>query len=270
MRWVFRSAGGTPLDPNRGKVKSGLKGPGGTVIGGLADRWWKFPAYKSPRFWDFDQVVTTRDGKKVQLVGQVRLRVVSEKDPKMMLDFVEDIAACKYDGKRPGESEEGWENMLVRQFDPLVRAVLRECFGTYHCADFEPACRAIDPRTDVPDPHPEEVYAEVAKVLQERIVQRWGKPYFQDIQVQMREINLPKEVQTNIDRVTAEQARTKSAEQAARTARAEARAIRIKSRALRANPALVQLEIAKACEGGDRCTIVVDGSGRVGAAVPVR
>ncbi len=253
--------GGGPLDPGRHKVKSDLLKPGRHILGPL-DKVWTFPAQRTLRFQDFEVTVTTLDGKKAELEGQVGFRFVGEGDPPLARRFAEGIGSRKYGGERAGESDKGWTNMLNQLFTPEIRATLKEQFGRVYCADFEPACRAIDPRAEIPEADPERVYGNVSTLLQQRTDRKLGAAYLQKISVRVNRITLPAEVQTNIDRVTAEQAKTKSAEQSELTAKAEAKAIRAKAAALSANPALVAIEVAKACEGGDRCTVIVDGSGR--------
>lgn len=260
--------GGGPFDGSRLKVKSDMLQPGRHVLGPL-DTVWTFPANRTLRFQDFELEVTTVDGKKAALQGQVAFRFVGEKDPDLARNFAEGLGSRKYGGERPGESDEGWTNLLDQLFLPEIRATLKEQIGRVYCADFEPACRAIDPRENVPEADPERVYEAVSELLQQRVDRKLGAPYLQELRVRVNRIALPAEVQTNIDRVTAEQAKTKSAEQAAITAEAEAEAITIKARALEANPELVAIEVAKACEGGERCTIVVDGTGGVRPAVNV-
>lgn len=252
--------GGGPLDPSKRKVKSDLLPPGRHILGTL-DGVWQFPSNKTLRFQDFEVTVTTVDGKKAELQGQVGFRFVGEKDPAMARDFAEGIGARKYNGNRPGEGNDGWEAMLNQLVVPEITATLKEGFGRVYCADFEPACRSIDPRSDVPEADPEEVYGAVSGTLQGRVDRKLGDAYLQEIRVRVSKITLPREVQQNIDRVTAEQAKTKSAEQSEQTAKAEARAIETKAKALRANRDLIALEVAKECKGGDKCTLIVDGSG---------
>lgn len=258
--------GGGPLDANRGKVKSELLEPGRHITGTL-DSVWTFPAYRTLRFQDFEVPVTTKDGKRVVLTGQVNFRFVGEKDPALARDFAEGLGARKYDGKRPGDSGgAGWTAMLDKLMDPEIVASLKEQIGAVNCADFEPACLAIDPRTDVPATNSERVYQATARKLDQRLTAKLGSPYFQNLFLRIKRIELQPEVQKAIDRVTAEQAKTKAAQQSQQTAAAEAQAIRTKGRALRANPKLVGVEIVKNCPSS--CTVIVDGSGK-GAAVAV-
>jgi regulator of protease activity HflC (stomatin/prohibitin superfamily) len=230
------------------------------------DTIWTFPSNKTLRFQDFEVTVTTVDGKKAVLQGQVPFRFVGEADPEIAKKFAVGLGARKYNGERPGVSNEGWENMLNQLLVPEIRATLKETFGRVYCADFEPSCRAIDPRANVPTSNPEAVYAAVAKALQQRVDRKLGDSYLRDLGVRVNSITLPREVQSNIDQVTTEQAKTKRAEQSEVTARAEAKAITTKAKALRKNPSSILLEVAKECN--NKCTIVLDGSkGGVNATV---
>lgn len=261
--------GGGQLDPAKNKVKSDLLRPGRHILG-IADSVWTFPSNHTLRFLDFKQRVTTIDGKGVVVSGQVAFRFVGEKDPQSAREFAEGIGARKYrycdsDGctsERAGEGDKGWTGMLNQLAMPEVRATLKDSFGRVYCADFEPACRAIDPRKDVPVSSPESVYGNASKALQQRFDAKLGAPYLQDVRVRVQDIDLPSEVQSNIDAVTAEQAKTKAAQQSEQTAKAEAAAINTKGKALKANPQSIAIEVAKECHGGDRCTIIIDGSGR--------
>lgn len=262
--------GGGALDPAKGKVKSDLLKPGRHILG-LVDNVWLFPAYRTLRFQDFDVPVTTVDGKKVEVRGQMAFRFVGEHNPALAKDFAEGLGARKYNGQRPGEGNDGWTAFLDQLVATEISASLKDGFGRVYCADFEPACRSIDPRKDVPVANPERVYDEVSKTLQGRVDAKLGAPYLQAIRIRVQRITLPGEVQKNIDQVTEEQAKTKRAEQAAQTATQEARAITIKGRALRKNRQAIPLEIAKQCQGGDRCTLIVDASGNgVKTTVPAR
>lgn len=261
--------GGGLTDPAKNKVKSDLLGPGRHILG-IADGVWTFPANRTLRFLDFKQRVTTLDGKGVVLGGQVAFRFVGEKDPKLSREFAEGIGARKYrycddNGcatERAGAGEKGWTGMLDQLAMPEVRATLKDAFGRVYCADFEPACRAIDPRAAVPQSQPENVYGKASAALQQRIDAKLGASYLRNVRIRVQDIDLPQEVQANIDAVTAEQAKTKAAQQSEQTAAAEARAINVKGKALKANPQSIAIEVAKECRGGDHCTIIVDGSGR--------
>lgn len=258
--------GGGYLDPSRGKVKGDMLPPGRHILGTF-DTLWTYPAYRTLRFEDFSVPVTTKDGKRIVLDGQVNFRFVGEKDPDMAKAFALGLGARKYGGQRPGDSGgEGWNNMLDQLMLPEIVASLKEQIGADYCADFEPACRSIDPRQNVPDTDSERVYREVAALLDKRLTEKLGAPYFREVFLRIKRIELQPEVQRAIDRVTAEQAKTKAAQQSEQTASAEAAAIRIKGRAIRANPKLVGVEIVKNCPAS--CTVIVDGSGKgVAAAV---
>lgn len=257
--------GGGPLDPAKGKVKGDMLPPGRHILG-IVDGLWVFPAYRTLRFEDFSVPVTTKDGKRIVLDGQVNFRFVGEKDPALARQFATGVGARKYKGNRPGQNDKGWSAMLDQLMLPEVVASLKEQIGSDYCADFEPACRAIDPRDNVPDTNSEAVYRKVAVLLDRRLREKLGAAYFQQVFLRIKRIELQPEVQRAIDRVTAEQAKTKAAEQSERTATAEAQAIRIKGKAIRANPKLVGVEIVKNCPAS--CNVIVDGSGK-GAAVAV-
>jgi regulator of protease activity HflC (stomatin/prohibitin superfamily) len=255
------AVGGGPLDPARKKVKGDLLQPGRHITGTF-DTVWTYPAYRTLRFQDFDVSITTLDGKKVQVEGQIGLRFVGEQDGRKARAFATGLGARKYGGVIPGDGGgEGWTNFLDQLVAPEITATFKDLFGRVYCADFEPSCRSIDPRKDVPESNPEKVYAVLSKALQQRVDQKLGDSYLRNIAVRVNRISLPREVQTNIDRVTTEQARTQAAKQSVKTAEQEAQAIRVKGRALRANKGLIGLEIAKECQGGDKCTLVVDGTG---------
>ncbi|WP_210492318.1 SPFH domain-containing protein [Patulibacter sp. SYSU D01012] len=261
--------GGGPLDGARKKIKGDLVNPG-LHITGTWDGMDTYPAYRTVRFQDFDVSVTTLDGKKVQVQGQVGFRFIGEKDPAEAREFATGLGSRKYGGKRPGDGGgEGWTKFLDQLVTPEVNAVFKDQFGRVYCADFEPSCRAIDPRRDIPVSNPERVYSTIAPVVQRQVAQKLGGGYLTDFRVRVRRISLPKEVQTNIDRVTTEQARTQASKQAVKTAAADAESIRIRGRALKANKGLIGLEIAKECKGGDQCTLIVDGTGD-GVASAVR
>lgn len=264
--------GGGPLDSDRNKVKSDdLSGPGGRHVFGTMDKVWRFPSHNSLRFQDFAVPVTTVDGKRVSVEGQIQFRFVGESDEKLTLAFARGLGARKYKGERVGESDKGWENFLEQMLVPEANAALKDEFGRVFCADFEPACRAIDPREDVPPAEPEDVYTTISSILQERVTDKLGGRYLTDMRLRVNRVTVPRAVQQNIDSVTEEQAKTKSAEQSIETSRALARSIKIKARALSANPELVALEVAKECKGGEKCTVIVDASGgSVATAVPTR
>jgi regulator of protease activity HflC (stomatin/prohibitin superfamily) len=263
------AVGGGPFDGARKKVKGDLLEPGRHITGTL-DGLWTYPAYKTLRFQDFNVSITTVDGKKVQIAGQVGFRFVGEKDPSKAKEFATGLGARKYKGKNPGDGGgEGWSNFLDQLVDPEITAVFKNQFGRVYCADFEPSCRSIDPRKDVPLSDPEKVYAGISETLQARVNDKLGDDYLRDIRVQIKRISLPAEVQSNIDRVTTEQARTQASKQAVSTARQDAEAIRIRGAALKANKGLIGLEIAKECQGGEKCSLIVDGTGN-GVAPSVR
>ena len=261
--------GGGPFDSSRKKVKGDLVDPG-LHITGTWDGMDTYPAYKTLRFQDFDVSITTVDGKKVQVKGQIGFRFVGEKDPALARDFATGLGARKYGGKFPGDGGgNGWTNFLDQLVNPEITAVFKDQFGRVYCADFEPSCRSIDPRSNVPVANPERVYASVSGALQKRVDAKLGGTYLRDMRVQIKAINLPTEVQANIDKVTTEQARTQAAKQGVQTAKADADQIRIRGEALKANKGLIGLEIAKECKGGDQCTLIVDGTGD-GVAPAVR
>lgn len=261
--------GGGPLDGSRKKVKGDLVDPG-LHITGTWDGMDTYPAYKTLRFQDFDVSITTVDGKKVKVKGQIGFRFVGEKDPSLARDFATGLGARKYDGHTPGDGGgEGWTAFLDQLVNPEITAVFKDQFGRVYCADFEPSCRSIDPRKDVPLANPERVYAGISTALQRRVDAKLGGTYLRDIRVQIKAIDLPGEVQENIDKVTTEQARTQAAKQGVQTAKADADQIRIRGDALKANKGLIGLEIAKECKGGDQCTLIVDGTGD-GVAPAVR
>lgn len=257
--------GGGPLDGSRHKVKGDLVLPGRHITGTL-DGMWRFPSNKNVRFQDFKTTVTTRDGKKVALAGQMAFRFVGEKDPTLAKKFATGIGARKYGGARPGEGGEGWENFLDTMVTREINATLKDGVGKVYCADFEPACRSIDPRKDVPDSDPEGVYEALDGILQTRIDRKLGDNYLQNVHIGVASVSLPPEVQANIDAVTAEQAKTKAAEQSVKTADAEAAAITAKSKALKKSPQAVAVEVAKECKGS--CSIILDTTGK-GASVAV-
>jgi regulator of protease activity HflC (stomatin/prohibitin superfamily) len=263
------AVGGGPFDGSRKKVKGDLLEPGRHITGTF-DGLWTYPAYRTLRFQDFDVSITTLDGKKVQVQGQVGFRFVGEQDPVKAKEFAIGLGARKYAGDTPGDGGgPGWTAFLDQLVAPEITAVFKDQFGRVYCADFEPSCRSIDPRKDVPESNPETVYQSLSAVLQKRVDQKLGDSYLRAIAVRVNKIALPAEVQANIDRVTTEQARTQAAKQAVQTATQDAEAIRIRGRALRENRGLIGLEIAKECQGGDKCTLIVDGTGQ-GATTAVR
>lgn len=268
----FVRGGKAPIvgfDPSNKRIKGGLQEPGLRVTGAW-DGMETYPAYATLRFQDFNVSITTLDGKKVRIAGQVGFRFIGEKNPELALEFAKGLGSRKYDGDRPGDGGgEGWTAFLDQLVNPEINAAFKDQFGRRYCADFEPSCRSIDPRTDVPKAEPEKVYSAIAPVVQQQVTQKLGGGYLTDFRVRVKRISLPREVQDNIDRVTAEQARTQAAKQSVKTATEEAEAIRVKGRALRQNRDLIGLEIAKECKGGDKCTLVVDGSGK-GVATSVR
>lgn len=261
--------GGTFLDADRNKVNTGLLEPG-THITGTLDGLWTFPSNKTVRFLDYEAPVTTRDGKKMLLTGQVGFRFVGESDQALTLEFVKGIGSRKYDGNKPGENAEGWEAFLDQLVLPEVNAALREQFGRVYCADFEPSCRVIDPRDDVPLSEPDSVYTQVADSMEAKVEEKLGGHYLQSFVVRVKAIDLQEGVQRNIDAVAEQEAATQAAQQSVKTAEAEAEAIRIKGEALRANRDLVSLEIAKECAKITSCSLIVDPTGEASASVPVR
>ena len=258
---VGYAVGGGPLDGQRHKVKGDLLEPGRHITGTL-DGMWTLPSNNTVRFQDFSVDVTSKDGKKVHLEGQMAFRYVGEKDPALSKKFVTGVGARKYgkDKQRPGESDEGWEAFLDTMVTREINATLKDGIGKVYCADFEPACRSIDPRADVPDSNPEGVYNALNGILSTRIEEKLGGAYLQNIRLGVAKVELPREVQSNIDAVTTEQAKTKSAEQSVKTADAEAQAIVKKSAALKKSPASVAVEVAKACKGS--CSIILDTTGK--------
>lgn len=249
------------FDPSNRRIKGDLQTPGLKVTGAW-DKMDTYPAHATLRFQDFDTTITTLDGKKVKIEGQVGFRFIGEKDPALALEFAKGLGSRKYDGKRPGDGAgEGWTAFLDQLVNPEINAVFKDAFGRRYCADFEPSCRSIDPRENVPQAQPEKVYAAIAPIVAQQVTAKLGGAYLTDFRVRVRRISLPSEVQGNIDRVTSEQARTQAADQAVKTARKEAEAITVKGKALRSNRSLIALEVAKECRGGDQCTVIVDGSG---------
>lgn len=277
--------GGGFADSQKYKVKSDLLEPGRHVLG-TWDTVWTFPAYRTIRFQDFQVPVTTLDGKAATIVGQMNFRFVGEKDPAMAREFAEGIGSRKYrncdpqgnceDAERVGEGNNGLTGFLNQLVTPEINSTLKAGFGREFCADFEPSCRVIDPRDNVPPADPEKVYTEMSQTLQDAVDKKlMGKGfdyegedgYLRDISIRVSDVILPEDVQSNINEVTAEQARTKKAEQSQATATAEAAAINIKGKAIRDNQDVLPLEIAKVC--GQRCTIIVDASGNgVSTSVP--
>lgn len=257
---IAYQVGGGPFDSSKSKIKSDMLMPGRHVTGTL-DRVWTFPSNKTLRFQDFKLSVTTLDGKKVTVEGQAPFRFVGERDPALAKEFAMGLGARKYNGKRPGENDKGWRGMLEQLVLPEISATLKEQFGRVYCSDFEPACRAIDSRREVPPADPELVYSNIAEKLQARVSEKLGGEYLQNFRIRMNRVILPREVQVNIDRVTSEQAKTKAAVQGQQTATAEAKVIRIKGEALKKNRELLPLEVARECRGGDQCTIILDASG---------
>lgn len=254
------AVGGGPFDANKNKVQGELREPGRTLLGTF-DGMWVYPNNKSLRFQNFEQTITTKDGKRVVIKGQVGFRFVGEKDPALAKEFAQGIGARRYgkDKQRPGESDEGWTAMLDTLVDPEIRSAFKDEFGKVYCADFEPSCRVIDPRTEVPDSNPEEVYTRVSESVQKFVDAKLGDPYFQDMRVRVKDVDLEKSVQSNINRFSAEQGKTKTAEQAKKTADAEAEIIRTKGKALRSNPQNLAIEVARECKGG--CNIILDTTG---------
>lgn len=258
---VGYAVGGGPLDGQRHKVKGDMLLPGRHITGTL-DSMWTLPSNNTVRFQDFAVDVTSKDGKKVHLEGQMGFRFVGEKDPVLSKKFVTGVGARKYgkDKQRPGEGDDGWEAFLDTMVTREINATLKDGVGKVYCADFEPACRSIDPRKDVPESNPEGVYEALNGVLSTRIDKKLGGAFLQDIRIGVATVALPPEVQSNIDAVTAEQAKTKAAEQSVKTADAEAQAIVKKSAALKKSPQAVAVEVAKNCKGS--CSIILDTTGK--------
>lgn len=264
---AFGVGGGTPLEASKYKVKTDLLEPGRHFIG-VFDGLWTFPSNKTVRFQDFKvDNVTTKDGKKLTIYGQMGMRFVGEADPALAKEFAQGVGARKYGGQRPGENDKGWDNFLNQLVTPEIYATFKAGTGLVYCADFEPACRAIDPRDNIPDADPEAVWDALSASLQARVDKKLGGNYLQNISIRVNTIELPPEVQKNIDQVTAEQAKTKAAQQSEETATAQAAAIRTLGEALKENKAAVPLEVAKVCQGQDRCSIILDGTGEATASV---
>ena len=265
-----------PLDGSKNRIKGTVHGPG-RLIHGTFDTLRQFPSNKAIRFQNFDVKVTTEDGKNVRLVGQLGFRFVGETNPELTLDFARGVGARQYSSAgsssaRPGEdgpSGGGWTAFLDTMATPEIYAAVKVRIGTEFCANFEPSCRVIDPRENVPETDPDKVYATLAKDIDDRMAVKLGsvkepKRYLTDFRFTVNQVILDRQVQQNIAQLAAEQAATKSAQQAEKTATARAGAIRTIGNALRKNPSQVGVEIVKACDG--KCTVIVDGTGK-GATV---
>lgn len=272
--------GGGPLDGSKNKIKGGLHGPG-RIIHGTFDTVRQFPSNKAIRFQNFDVKVTTKDGKNVRLIGQLGFRFVGETDRNLTLEFARGVGARQYavtdssgdvTRERPGEdgpSGPAWTAFLDTMMTPEIYSAVKVRVGTEYCANFEPSCRVIDPREDIPETDPDGVYSTLAKDIDDRMAIKLGtqaspRRYLHDFRLTVNQVILDDRVQQNIAALAAEQAATKSAQQAEKTATARAAAIRTIGNALRQNPSQVGVEIVKACEG--KCTVIVDGTGK-GATV---
>jgi hypothetical protein len=262
--------GGGPFDPAKKKVKGDSIEQPGRITHGTYDKVWTFPNSQTIRFQDYTTSVTTKDGKTVVLTGQLGFRFGAKQDkngrwiedPAAVMSFAKGIGARQYgqDRRRPGENIEGFKDFLDVMAVPEIKAAVKQSIGNVYCADFEPACRVIDPRSDVPDTNPDKVYGPLAKVIEQRVATKLGGSYLTDFRFTVKQIQLTADVDQNIQRLASEQAKTKAAEQAEKTAKAEAAAIREKGAALRSNKELVGVEIVKECNGN--CTVIVDGSGK--------
>lgn len=272
--------GGGPLDGQKNKIKGEIHEPG-RIIHGTFDRVRQFPSNRAIRFQNFDVKVTTKDGKNVQLIGQLGFRFVGETNPALTLDFARGVGARQYSvttssgdvtRERPGEdgpSGPAWTAFLDTMATPEIYAAVKVRIGTEYCANFEPSCRVIDPRDSLPETDPDAVYSTLAQDIDKRMAIKLGsvakpKRYLTDFRFTVNQVVLDEQVQQNIAALAAEQAATKSAQQAEKTATARAAAIRTIGNALRKNPSQVGVEIVKAC--GSKCTVIVDGTGK-GATV---
>ena len=261
--------GGGPFDPSKKKVKGDAVEQPGRIVHGTYDKVWTFPSAQAIRFQDYEVNVTTKDGKTVTLKGQLGFRFGAKKnatggwveDSAAVMAFAKGVGARPYgeDKQRPGESNDGWTSFLNIMVLKEINAAAKQSIGNAYCADFEPSCRVIDPRAETPATDPDKVYDPLAASIEQRVTKKLAGTYFADFRVTVQRVNLTSDVEANIQNLASEQAKTKAAEQAEKTAEAEANAIRTKGKALQANKSLVGVEIVKAC--GDKCTVIVDGSG---------
>lgn len=270
--------GGGPLDPSKKKVKGNSIEAPGRIWHGALDKVFTYPNAQTVRFQDYEVAVTTKDGKSVVLAGNLGFRFGARQqgtrwvaDSDAVMAFARGVGARQYgeNRRRPGEGIDAFADFLNVMVVPEILAATKEQIGRAYCADFEPSCRVIDPRADVPETAPESVYQPLAKAIEQRVTRKLGGAYLTDFRLVVKSVQLTQDVQSNINNLAAEQARTRAAEQSEKTARAEARAIKIKGEALRSNQSLVGVEIVKSC--GGQCTVILDGTGKVnGTSVATR
>lgn len=236
-----------------------------------------------------DQVpVQTADGMTVYVEGEFAFNTNFDcsKDGKELLrEFDQQYGNRAYpilgkgDGTDAGPSAkvwqgtDGWLAFLDINFRrKAVDGAIREVMQTYTCAQLNPACAAVEngqTGSTLADPEQgrralelrQKLEEEIVTLVNEKLEEALGNEYFTVTHFEISYINLPTNVQKAVDasqaayaglaetRANIERQRITAQGELA-NARIEAERQRIESQVYATNPALLQLEIAKALAGG--------------------
>lgn len=259
---------GGPLDQKR---PIGFIDPGKRYrVVGIFNKTHRYPANQVNRWVSFNSAntddthpyyINTKDGFRVGLKGRIYFRFIGQKNKKLTERFDQEYGARKFDGKNPYDGDEGFAHFLDAMVIPVVQNSLRQEINKVNCAELDRSCALIAEQVDVSSTQISEIEQRLNDQLSSEIKSRLGAEYLVDFRVNIIEIELSSDVQSQVNRVSIARSRIKQKRLDVEAAKQDALAIKIRGRALASSPQLVCVEAAKELkDAGSNFTVILDGS----------
>lgn len=214
--------------------------------------------------------VPTLDAVNVNIEGQALFQLNT--DPEAIKQFYLKYGIRSYDGRKPYDGDEGWQNFLKFQFRPILENSLRESVGGFDCVELNNTCqyvqdaekavggniKSIDTRQNL-----NKAQGQVEKSLNGSLDSTLGGKYFENVRFRFRGVKFNKTVQERINEAQAKRTEVATAKLEAQRAQQEAigrrkvaeqdaRAIRIKANSYKKNKAQADIDRIKALCGVDK------------------
>lgn len=224
----------------------------------------------------------TLDAVEVTVEGQFRFSLNT--DPVVVEEFYRKYGNRTYDGKKPYDGGEGWENFLAQVFRTQGLNALRDAIGEYRCVELKNTCQYVQNTEAVTKGEVEEVAnsqnlskveREVAEQVQENVNSQLGGEYFTDIRFNLTGVKFEDDVEAAVTRAqtkrtevanTRLEAQRLKEEAAGRklAAKEDAKAIKIKQDAYQTSPTQADIDRIKALCGNSGCqNLQIIGEGQV-------